>query len=397
MKSLFLRLALVGVLVLSGSVLQGAAARDTGGEAASALDEAREANDSAPDDIRIRDKLQRLLGEEIKAARAEGDTELVYQLLAELIARLDESVEQAPTFKQFRLLRYQAHSARYDIELRLKDDKTTALESLRIAEWDIRTLTREHPDTTRYFEELALTQIRLGWLVRQVEGVPEAAVHYDEAVSLAREVLDRTPQSSRASHALAYGLWFQAWKTGFDVGTYEAFEAALPIYAEAVERFDTALGHSINKGVMQDRALIWHEYGGAHRELGDDHQAYNTLRVSFQKLKQASDAFPDDAELYRKMYQYAYQMVTFTDDADERIILLERARKLVAEAEAKGVLHAEDQSFPAWIERDIAHNRKMAAATSSEEMDAIMQAYLATYEGSIDQISASTQIKNPAE
>ncbi len=210
MKSLFLRLVLVGVLALSGSVLQTAAAEDTGGEAVSALDEAREANDSAPDDLRARYRLQVLLRKEIKAAQAKGDTDLVYQLSAELIARLDESIEQAPTLRQFRFRRYQARSTRYGIELQVKDDKTTALESLRIAAWDMRTLTREYPDRTRYFEELALTQIRLGWLVRQVEGVPDAVVHYEEAVSLAREILNRSPQSARANYALAYGLWFQA-------------------------------------------------------------------------------------------------------------------------------------------------------------------------------------------
>ncbi len=130
-----------------------------------------------------------------------------------------------------------------------------------------------------------------------------------------------------------------------------------------------------HKAVMQDRARAWHEYAGAYRELGDDHQAFNTLRVSFQKLKQASGAFPDDSELYRNMYQYACQMANYTPDVDERIVVLERAAKLVAEAETTGALHAEDEALPEWIEQELAHNRKMAAATSVEEKQAIIAAY----------------------
>jgi len=342
------------------------------------LQEARDALEAEPGNQAARRVFRSALEQAVYAAQRQGDTETGLKLADEYLAFLDLRLVGNPGDPSLRWSRYKILMTKYGLIYQEGEDAQAARDTVQAAEKDIRFLARERPSATRYKEELTRMLALKGHFAKSA---PEADVlaaqaAYTEALGLAETILKDNPKSVQATFAKAYSLW---WKAGYDANqkkTYEAYEAAIPLYKDTALAFKRLEELSKpNKGYTVDHAAVWYGLGQTYREIGDDEEAFKAYRLSYQLLKTASDLFPDDAALYRRTYQFGLFVSSSLKSGQEKLNWLERMQGELREAETTGRLHPDDKWSFEELDFQIELNTAYVNAATPEEKSAIIDKY----------------------
>jgi len=329
------------------------------------LQDARDALEAEPGNEEARKAFITELRKAISATRRAGDADTSLMLADEYISILNLRLITNPADITGRWERFSILLIKYQILYQQAEDLQATLDTVRAAEKDVRFLARERPNTKRYKEELARMLTMLGHFTKSVPDADFIAADaaYAEAVALAEPLLKDNPASLHGAFAKAYGLW---WNAGYEANqkkTYEAYEAAIPLYEDAALAFKRLeeLAEP-NKGYAVDHAAVWYGLGQTYGEVGDDEEAFKAYRFSYQLLKNASAEFPEDSVLYRQSYQLGLFVSYSLKMGEEQLAWLEKMKAVLLEAEATGRLHPEDKRLLGDVDKQIKLNKEVIDA-----------------------------------
>lgn len=334
-------------------------------DALQALEEARAVLAEAPGHERARKAFIQALQ---KATLFERDGKRFEQaniLVDELIMHFDRRLAANPTDANMLWRRYHALKIKYFIVRNSMQD-LEELEDVAIkAEADVSRLLSAAPERSRYRLEYARALNRLAWHYISNTDRSKALTLYDEASDLARDLLQEKPKDSGALYVLATGSYYSTWARAQEADTYEAYEALIPLYEDAILAYKNLADVNDESQVMQERSRIWFELAEVYRKLGDDAEAIKAARTGFHFLEILAETMPDNDQVAQNLYYTAAQLMTISSRPEDKIIWGERTRDLIILARDNGHLLPQHTELLSEVERTISYNNKILQKNAS--------------------------------
>lgn len=351
-----LKSLLLSAVFLASTTSQAAGQEGISDELAQ-LEEARVALAEMPGDKKTKDTFLLALHAAAEAEQKAGRIEEALSLNAELLAALDLRLRADPTSRKARWQRYYALRVRY-VLIGAGNGNSEPLEDLAArAEVDIRALNKTYPEVQQYRHELITTIGIVAWHYRQGSDLERADTLSLEGVELARDILAKTPNHIPSASALAAGLAWRASRRKAADKSYEALEAAIPMFEEAILAFKDLAEISNTAEVHFPRAQSWLQLSEVYLELGDDFQAAKAARAGFHVYEKARLLAPSDVEIERHYYRLAYYVAGRTPDREKKAQWLGKAKELIEEAKRDGNFDPADAELASYVDKQLDASR----------------------------------------